>query len=91
MELVMQAKISRVHGFGLGQSKFFVDFKYSEQAIYFTVSKNGISGRRKCNTTNCIIYELASKKDHFDEKKTIISRKNKKIFDILCFHIFSNK
>ena len=48
MELVMQAKISRVHGFGLGQSKFFVDFKYSEQAIYFTVSKNGISGRRKC-------------------------------------------
>ena len=51
--------------------------------ITSTVPENGISGGRKCNTTNCIPYEAASKMDHFDEIKTIISRKNKKIFDIL--------
>ena len=53
--------------------------------------KIGISGGRKCNKTNCIPYEAASKKDHFDEKKPMISRKNKKIFDILCFLYFSDK
>ena len=62
--------------------------KYTEYLFQYTVPKNGISGGRKCNTTNCIPYEAASKMDHFDEIKTIISRKNKKIFDILCFPIF---
>ena len=37
--------------------------------FWVTVPKNGISGGRKCNKTNCIPYEAASKKDHFDEKK----------------------
>ena len=54
----------------------------------FTPWKNGRSSRLKWRTSNHIPIEPASKKNHFNEIKTINSRQLKKIFDILCFPTF---